>query len=465
MKKFWKRLIIGLLTVVILIVAFVMFTFPVIMTGMAAKTMCSCVYVTGRNPGSVVEQELRVMPGLTWADIELNSADSSVTASLLGRTAKAIYRKGLGCTLLFERSEADVRNQRINVPVPPSFDPDTIPWPTGNKIEPANRDSLLKMDRITQAIDVAFKDVDPENPVNTHAIAVLYDGKLIAEKYAPGFDHNSRLMGWSMTKSITNGLIGILANEGKIHVEDPAPIQEWQNDERKKITLDNLLKANSGLAWSESYFNPYASFHDMFIRSDDKGAYASTLQTEHEPGTYFEYSSASTILLSRIIRQQVGDKNYYRFPYEKLFYKIGMTTAIMEPDASGTFVGSSYCYASARDWARLGLLYLQDGVWNGERILPAGWVKYSTTPSDAALKGEYGAQIWLNAGSKNDPEQCNYPGLPHDAFVFQGFERNTVTVIPSRKLVVVRLGVTQNKNFDYTALINGIIGGLPQPGL
>jgi CubicO group peptidase (beta-lactamase class C family) len=463
MKKILKRLLIGFLTIIVAAIVFLLITFPPIMAGMASKTTCSCVFVTGRTPESVVSQELKVFPGLGMARIELNYDDSTVEATFVGRMKKSIFRKGLGCVLLADLSEEYVRSQKINAPLlTPPVKLDTIDWPDGNKLEPSGADSLIDQILLSKTVDQAFTDINPEEPVRTHAVVVLYDGKIVAEKYAEGLDYKSRLKGWSMTKTVTQAMIGILVRDGELKVDDPAPIQEWQSDGRKKITIDNLLKANSGLAWSESYFSPYAKFHQMFSRSDDKAGYAATLELEHEPGTYFEYSSASTNLLSRIIRQTVGDENYYRFPYDRLLHRIGMHTAILEPDASGTFVGSSYGYASGRDWARFGLLYLRDGVWNGERILPEGWVKYSTTPSDAALKGEYGAQIWLNAGNKNNPEQCNYPGLPNDAFVFQGFEKNTVTVVPSHNLVVVRLGVTHNSNFDHVGLVNGVIAALPK---
>ena len=200
----------------------------------------------------------------------------------------------------------------------------------------------------------------------------------------------------------------------------------------------------------------------MFIRSDDKGAYAMSKSLEHPPGTFFEYSSGTTNILSKIIRQTVGDDAYHRFPYEKLFRKLGMYRAIMEVDASGNFVASSYGHASARDWARLGLLYLQDGIWEGERILPEGWVSYTMTPAPSAPRGEYGAHVWLNAGAAGGASSVKFPGLPSDAVVFSGFEENSVVLVPSRELVVVRLGVTHHDNFDLAALVSGIIDALPR---
>ena len=243
-------------------------------------------------------------------------------------------------------------------------------------------------------------------------------------------------------------------------VFEVAPIPQWQNDDRKKITLHNLLQASSGLDWSETYFNPFEDFHQMFIKSDDKGGYAASRALKSEPNTVFQYSSGSTNILSRMIRQQVGDVYYYKFPYEKLFYKIGMVNTVIEPDASGTFVGSSYSFATARDWARFGQLYLQDGVWEGERILPVGWVKYTTTPASTAVVGEYGAQWWLNAGAKEDVTKRKYPKLPTDTFWADGFEEQYVMVIPSKKLVVVRLGVSHH-GFEMEEMVTEIIASLP----
>jgi len=255
--------------------------------------------------------------------------------------------------------------------------------------------------------------------------------------------------------------VGILVKQGKLKVEDAAPILEWKNDSRSKISLHNLLQASSGLSWSESYFSPTADFHQMFIRSDDKGGYAASKELVHEPGSFFQYSSGTTNLISRMIRHTVGDEAYYKFPYENLFYKIGMNHALMEVDASGTFVASSYSFATARDWARFGMLYANDGVWNGERILPEGWVKYTVTPAPAAELGKYGAQWWLNAGEKNNPAMRKYPDLPRDAYWADGFEEQFVMVIPSKDLVVVRLGVSHH-GFDFSKLVNGVISALPE---
>ncbi len=456
MKKYVKFSGWVLLIVVIVIVTFESIYSP-ILTSFAAKTVCSCVYVTGRTLESVRAEELQVYPFLPSADIQL-FADSSVTARLLWQKKKAIYRKGLGCTLLSEQPEEVVRQQKIKIAGPPPFNQDTVAWPAGNKISEAT--SYVDQEKLTKVFEDAFVEKDTKKPIRTHAVIAVYNGEIIAEKYAEGFTKDSKLMGWSMAKSITSALVGILVRDGKLSSIDAAPIAEWQNDERKNIRIENLLKATSGLRWNESYFNPISDFHKMFTYRDDKAKFERSRKAEFAPGENFKYSSSSTNILSGIVRQLVGDNDYHRFPYERLFYKIGMHSAIMEPDASGTFVGSSYCYATARDWARFGMLYLNDGYWIGGRVLPEGWVEYTTTPSSAATRGEYGAQWWLNAGEKNNSINRMYPQLPVDAFWADGFEEQYVMVIPSKNLVIVRLGVSHHGS-PFEKMAEDIIACLP----
>jgi CubicO group peptidase (beta-lactamase class C family) len=272
----------------------------------------------------------------------------------------------------------------------------------------------------------------------------VYDGRIVAERYADGFDQDTPLIGWSMTKSVVNALLGILVKEGKLALDAPAPLPEWQgtDDPRRGITLAQLLHMTSGLAFDEDYADPLADVTYMLFGVPGAADFAVAKPLRATPGSLWSYSSGTTNILSYAIRRAVGDADYHAFPQRALFDRIGMTGAVLETDAAGTFVGSSFMYATARDWARFGLLYLQDGVWSGERILPEGWVAFSRSPAPAAPNGKFGAHFWPLI-----PEEfrcgSDVPDLPEDAFHAVGHEAQFVTVIPSRKLVLVRLGAAR----------------------
>ncbi len=224
MKKIIKVVLWSLAGAVVAAIIYLSISFAPIMAGMAAKTMCSCVYLAGRTPESVTQKELKVFPGMDKLTFEFGK-DSSVTTTVLLSTKKAIFRKGLGCTLLAQRSEQEVRNQKINLPTPPLVDQDTIAWPFGNKVVNEKIEGV-DYEKINGVINEAFADVDSKNPIFTHAVVVLYDGKLVAEKYADGFNYNSPQMGWSMTKSVTNSMVGMLVKQGKLNVNEPATVEE-----------------------------------------------------------------------------------------------------------------------------------------------------------------------------------------------------------------------------------------------
>jgi hypothetical protein len=357
-------------------------------------------------------------------------------------------------------SEEDFRKQPHHLAERPAVNTDTIAWPMGELV----RDTVfagIDYEQLNRTLTDAFAEPGPDKLRRTRAVVVVYDGQIIAEKYAPGFDKNTKQIGWSMTKSITNALVGILVKQGKLKVDEPAPIPSWKNDNRNTITLSDLMHASSGLAWEENYGGPSGATN-MLFKKKDMGLYAAESPLKLEPGKTFYYSSGTTNIISRIVRETVGDENYYRFPYKELFYKTGMYNTILEPDAGGTFVGSSYSFAPARDWARFGLLYLQDGVWNGERILPEGWVKYTTTPAIGADRGQYGAQFWLNAGGAQNPSNRFYPDVPADLYWADGFEGQNVFILPSKKLVVVKLSLSQGDYLDDNTFLAGIIKALPK---
>lgn len=428
--------------------------FPVI-SGYGAKTLCTCVYVQGRSEQDVIKQELGTLLG-SLGTFSVDRSDSSATGNVsIFSSKKAIYRRGLGCTLVNGFDEEEIRAQKFLGKTNIDYNPDTLAWPYGNLLS-ANAPAEIDTGALKKVVADFFIEKNPQMPINTRAVVVIYDGQLVAEQYATGFDANTPQMGWSMTKSITNAMVGILVKQGKLNVDAAAPVAEWEHDDRSKITLNDLLRASSGLDWSEVYSRP-SDATEMIFRSKDIGKFVAEKKPTDDPNEKFNYSSGSTNLVQWIMRQQIGDEAYHQLPYQKLFNKIGMTSALLEVDPSGTFVGSSFGYATARDWGRFGLLYLNDGVWNGEQILPEGWVKYTTTPAPAAERGEYGAQWWLNAGAKSNPANRLYPDLPTDTFLADGFEGQCVFVIPSKKLVVVRLGLSQEAEPDLNKFVADVL--------
>jgi len=438
--------------------------------GFVAKYLCSSTFISKRNPETVFAEDIApVNPLAKMVTYKINSRDKSVTTDSFGLfERKAIYREGCGCSLVIETTEEEMRNQKLVEPefgkIRPKHRGD-LPWPLGNQ-GPVNSQSMgIDMEKLEKAIDAAFSEPDPENPRKTRAVVIVYNDKLIAERYAPGFNKEMPLLGWSMSKSITNSLVGILVKEGKLDVMQTAPVPEWQkdNDQRGQITIDQLLRMSSGLKFEEVYAPLYDATH-MLYGSYNFAVYAAGKPLETEPDGKWYYSSGTANIIARIVRQTAEKeyKYYYSFLYDQLFDKIGMYSAVMEPDSSGTFVGSSYTFATPRDWARFGLLFLQDGLWQGERILPEGWVKYSTTPTPGATRGEYGAHFWLNAGTKGEPTDRRWPRAPRDAYAALGFQEQKVIVIPSRKLVLVRFGATSDREaWDTDEFIKNVLEAFP----
>lgn len=428
--------------------------FPII-SGYGAKILCSCTMVAGREAPDVIAQELGRFP-ISLSTFTVHYEDSSVTASVFGLARKkAVYRKGLGCTLINEASEEEVRNQTPLLTRLPIILQDTIPWPSGDLLKDTAF-SHVNYKKLKYVLEEAFSEPSPEKLRRTRAVVIVYDGHIIAERYAEGFNKNSRLIGWSMTKSLTNAIVGVLVKKQKLNLYEPVAIDAWKKDARSKITLHHLLQASSGLEWEENYSGPSGATN-MLFKEKNMGLYAAASPAEYEPGKFFEYSSGTTNLISWIIRQNVGDSCYYKIPYDEIFHKTGMYSIIIEPDAGGTFVGSSYSFGTARDWARFGLLYLNNGIWNGEQILPEGWVKYTTTPAPAAPQGKYGAQFWLNAGDPKNMADRVYPNVPPDMYWADGYEGQNVFIIPSKKLVVVKLSLSHGDHLDDNKFLSEII--------
>lgn len=413
--------------------------FPSI-SGYGAKNMCSAIYLQNREPTDIILEDLNFFP-VTLGKFSWDSNDSSTTASVWGLARrKAIYRQSCGCTLVNDLSENGIRNQKINIPAPPITDLDTIPWPNGDLIIPKQFQNIDN-NKLQSAINEVMNEVSGNGKfADTRAVVVLYDGDIVAERYADEYDQNTVMLGWSISKTLTASMIGILVKQGKLDVNDYAPIREWGNSEKQNITIKHLLQQTSGIDFLENYKRP-SNVTRMLFSEGDMAKYTAGLNLVYDPGTYFNYSSGNTNLLCRIIRESVNEADYYAFPYEELFYKINARSFLFEYDASGTFVGSSYSYATARDFARMGLLYYNKGAWNGEQILPINWVKESITPSTADEFKEYGYQIWLNGLDHNNSELRKFPDVPEDMYYFDGYGGQRIFIIPSKKLLIVRLGL------------------------
>lgn len=423
-----KKIIYTLLCFIVIGIGYVAqyaYRFAQIGAAYNAKTVCSCVYVSGRPLASVVTEDLYAIP---YGTNTVDTTQQTATATILGIITKtAMYRPKLGCTLVNESTIEELRQQ-------PSVTVSTDAALMADSVLPAPQQTALH-----KTFDWAFSEPDAQHPIQTRAVVVLHKGKVVAERYAKGIAPTTALTGWSMTKSVTNAMIGLLVKDGKLNVNQPAPITEWANDDRKKITLDNLLRMSSGLKFEENY-STISDATKMLFSVAAAGRYAIHSPSEVPPATKWYYSSGTTNILQEITRRQFkSHAAYINFPHERLFKKLGMSTAHLEPDPSGTYVGSSFLFASARDWAKFGQLYAQDGLWNGERLLPEGWVNYSSRETPHS-EGRYAAQFWT---------YVRQAGLPADSFTMNGFEGQFVLIVPSKQLVVVRLGCTpQEKYFD-----------------
>lgn len=384
------------------------------------------------------------MPGaglITWAmDYRVDRARKEVTVTLFGiGRSHAIYRQGLGCHL--DQGDADLAPVPAEGPAQPAL----LPEIAGPSIVTPETPLLAA------ALDRAFAEPDAPPFRRTKAIVVVKDGHVVAERYADGYGIDTPILGFSATKSVTSALIGILVRQGKLALDQPAPVAAWQNpdDPRHAITVDELLRHTAGLALGSSLqaslgaaFEPV---NRMKFMVSDEAAYAESIGLETPPGSAWNYHDGNYLILSQLIRNATGGTpaDMLRFAQSELFAPLGMRHVTLEFDASGTFEGSTQMLAPARDWARFGLLYLNDGVAGGKRILPEGWVSYSASPTPDAFVG-YGAGFWTNLG---DSKGANYrigQGWPRDAFFAKGTIGQYVIVIPSERLVIARFGVTPN---------------------
>jgi CubicO group peptidase (beta-lactamase class C family) len=426
-------------------------------TAYASHVLCSGHFVSGLDPSQVYQGAVKPTPGfglLGWGmRYQVDEARHEVRSTLAGRfEARARYRSGLGC-LVVNGEQGGVASAEGEAGARDEVAP-LLPELAGPEVvEPA--DPALRA-----ALDQAF--AEPRCGTRaTQAVVVVQGGRVIAERYAPPFGPGTPMLGWSMAKSVLSALVGILVRDGKLSAKAPAPVAAWSapGDPRAAITLDQLLRQTSGLSATEDQTGLDASTRMLFLERDMAG-FAERAGLGSAPGTRWAYASTNYLVLSRILRDAVGGRagDVVRFVRRELFDPLGMRSARLEFDATGTPIGSSFAFATARDWARFGVLYAQGGVIGGRRILPEGWVDYSRSQT---LEGPYAAGFW-----RGEPKWRRRWGVPEDLFYASGFMGQRLAIVPSEGLVIARFGETRTcplLDLDgFGALVAGVREALRQ---
>ncbi|MGF9691720.1 serine hydrolase [Rhizobium sp. 0TCS1.26] len=393
-------------------------------SGYAAKIVCSNVFIAHRPEAEVLADDVQAPghPLLRLMRVSVDGEALRVRTALIGDIApsEAVYRPGLGCSV----QPSGSRTAAIAAPPSPRASPETASrtWPDGEAVTP--------LDPVAAVL--ARPDLTGSG---MRAVVVVKDGRIVAEVYGEGFDRDTPLLGWSMTKTVNASLIGRMIRDGRMTLEDSGLMPQWRQDARREIELRHLLAMESGLAFNEEY-GSVADVTRMLYLEPDMAKFVAALPLAEKPGERFGYSSGTAVLLSRLWMDRLQDPaRALGYPREALFGPLGMRSAVMEPDAAGTVVGSSYMYATARDWARFGLFLAQDGVWQGQRLLPEGFVS-QMGEGTVASGGIYSKmQTWL-------PRPNERHLLPADTFSLEGHDGQSVTVMRSERMVVVRLGLS-----------------------
>lgn len=399
-----------------------------VLTGLGAKLACSGRYVSQLPTTTLRDDIASYSPALEALTLEYNDDTGTVTASVAGLSKTiAQYRRGLGCTLdIGDTSHLD----RIEPPTNPS-NLSSQPWPQGALVS--------TLDPQLQSVLENILVSDNQQGLDTRALLLTHRGEIVAEAYASGFTPQTPLLGWSMGKTLTALMLGNLALNEQLSPEETGLFPAWQGDERAAISIQDLLQMSSGLAFSEVY-GGVSDATEMLFFTHNAPAIPKQRKAIHRPGQHFAYSSGTTNLLSQLyVERNGGLQSAIKALHDNLLNPTGMRHTTLEPDPSGVFVGSSYIYASARDWARLGQLMLNDGELNGHRITDPSWIEKMRQTNNSTNDSRYGYQVWLNAGA-NTSDQHRWPNLPEDTYAFMGNRAQRVMVVPSRDAVIVRLG-------------------------
>jgi CubicO group peptidase (beta-lactamase class C family) len=438
------RRIFGALLLLVLVLALALWLEPPALlrvgANYSAKIVCSNVFLAGRDPEEVLRVDVQA-PGIALLRLMRVSVDSEqgvVRAGFLKFIGNGLaqWHPGKGCTVAPDgKIDAEPGPMHVTDPAPVAVassaaapNPSAAPWPEGSAVKTnAAIDHVLENDRLAGA--------------GMRAIVVVDHGRIVAERYASGFTPSTPLLGWSMTKTVMAGVIGLLVKDGKLKL-DQAGLWPGATDGREHIRVADLLAMSSGLQWNEAY-GAVSDVTGMLFLQPDMAAYARAQPLARPVGEVWSYSSGSAVILSRIAQESAGE-DIIGYINTRLFAPLGITSATLEADEHGTPVGSSYMYATARDWARYGQFLLQDGVWQRQELLPSGYVAMMATPV-AASDGQYGkGQTWLWGSDAATPHvnPDTAFGIPADTFWMSGHDGQNVAVIKSRQLVIVRLGLT-----------------------
>lgn len=463
------RIALAVLLVLAIVVAGVLWrtALPDKAAGLTAQTICSGVFVAGRDPETVRDHD--VLPqsvALHAVGYDIDPQRRTVRARIPGLADRtAAHLPDRGCVLDAEPAEAagdgNGTGQR------------PAPWPAGDGVAAAEAwPAGLDPESLHRAVDAAFDGSEDPAATATRAVLVAVDGRLLVQRLADGFDPDTPQLGWSMTKTVNAMLFALVADEHGVDLDtavvdafpagrEPGWVADWRGDDRRAITVGDLVYMRSGLDFVDDY-SIFGKVVEMLYRQPDMAAYAASQPLSDPPGTRFGYSTGVANILSALARAYFADdESYWRYPREALFDPLGLTTATFATDTDGNWVGGSYLWAAPADWARLGQLVLDRGRWDGRQLLPQSWADGLTERSVPGGAGAgYGAQIWL----PGDPDggECRRTGLPGDTLAMQGHYGQLVVVVPSRDAVLVRLGWTVDPAaFDHCRFMADLIAELP----
>jgi CubicO group peptidase (beta-lactamase class C family) len=405
-----------------------------------AKILCSAVFVSGRDVEEARTNSASfLMPAHERTEtvaVDVDRTAKRVQATVKGVTRTAAFYGDQGCVIHPEgQDRVHFRPTPVRTTLP---DAASQPWPMGDAPAAASWPAGLDKARMQAAVDLAF--ADPEGL--TAAMVVVHKGQIVGERYMPGITKDTQLESWSMGKSLTATLVGLEAQRGSFRLDDPAPVPAWRRpgDPRGAIRVRDLMQMSSGLSFTgqdDRHLDPKTQYHDHFFiyaGAVDAFAYSTASPVEFAPGVVGRYRNSDPMTLGFLIRQAVEARgeDYLTHPQRALFDRVGIRRQVLEPDPWGNFLLSGYDYGTARNWARLGMLYLQDGVWQGQRLLPEGWARFVSTPAPGWKRKEYGGQFWVNGEGQWS--------LPRDAYFMSGAGGQHTFIVPSHDLVVVRMG-------------------------